>query len=298
MTVKYHISPTTGRPNKCYAEKKPCPLASADEHYGSKDEARQAYEGKMSSSTMPAAQKKASKGQSLEELRAAYDDVRRNYEGEDRRERIQAAERALEAVLPPVPTPPQLMAGIETPAGLRRTEGVEQQAWGNFEPRPQLVLESDDVRIEINFSSDASYMLADGHVSFNSSQGWRTFDRRGVDDSFYIDNPRKQYSDEDPTPAANEAIKDFLERKIPEARARIDGSEAVPGLNGRLASKAQKQELADKGSVQLYPSGFGTGYHFFTGATWANQPDVREASPEQKAFFGVKNLWVSTFDCD
>lgn len=44
MTVKYHISPTTGNPNRCYAEKRPCPLGGEAEHYGSKEDARAAYE--------------------------------------------------------------------------------------------------------------------------------------------------------------------------------------------------------------------------------------------------------------
>lgn len=40
--AKYHISPTTGRPNRCYAEKTACPLGGA--HYDSKEEARAGYE--------------------------------------------------------------------------------------------------------------------------------------------------------------------------------------------------------------------------------------------------------------
>lgn len=44
--VKYHISPATGRPNRCYAEKKPCPLGGQDDHYPDKATAREAYEKK------------------------------------------------------------------------------------------------------------------------------------------------------------------------------------------------------------------------------------------------------------
>lgn len=48
--AKYHISPTTGRPNKCTATKKPCPFGGEEAHYGSKDAARKAYENKQDGS--------------------------------------------------------------------------------------------------------------------------------------------------------------------------------------------------------------------------------------------------------
>lgn len=46
MSVKYHISPETGRPNICRATVKPCPLGGEGDHYPSKEEAREAYEKK------------------------------------------------------------------------------------------------------------------------------------------------------------------------------------------------------------------------------------------------------------
>ena len=295
---KYHISLTTGRPNKCYAEKRPCPIGGADEHYGSKEEAQQAYEARMSASTVAPAQKK---NRSAEDLIAEWKEVRKE-RTDEAWARARELEEELKVAMPAPPTPQEMMANITTPAGFTRTEGTwPGYVWGNQPPKnlPQLTLEGDGITIQINFGDDKEgYMLADGHVSFTSEQGTRTFDRRGVDDSFYIDNPRKQFSLEDPTRDTNATIQDFIDRKVPEARARIAGSEQVPGLNGRLATKAQKQQLLDKGTLDLYPSGFGTGYHFMTSAAWANQPGVREGSEEQKRFFGVKNLWVSTFDCD
>ena len=44
MADKYHISPSTGNPNKCSASVKPCPLGGENEHYPSKEAAREAYE--------------------------------------------------------------------------------------------------------------------------------------------------------------------------------------------------------------------------------------------------------------
>ena len=45
--VKYHISPASGRPNICRAKVK-CPIGGESDHYASKEEARAAYEKKMS----------------------------------------------------------------------------------------------------------------------------------------------------------------------------------------------------------------------------------------------------------
>lgn len=52
---KYHISPSTGRPNRCYASVKPCPIGGAEEHYTSKEAARAAYENKMQAKTLATA---------------------------------------------------------------------------------------------------------------------------------------------------------------------------------------------------------------------------------------------------
>lgn len=52
--MRYHISPDTGRPNRCTATKRACPVAG--EHYDSKEEARQAYEA--SRQAVPAGQRK------------------------------------------------------------------------------------------------------------------------------------------------------------------------------------------------------------------------------------------------
>lgn len=48
MADKFHINPETGNPNKCVAKPGNCRFGSDTNHYGSKDEARQAYEERMS----------------------------------------------------------------------------------------------------------------------------------------------------------------------------------------------------------------------------------------------------------
>lgn len=54
--AKYHISPTTGNPNRCYASKRPCPLGGEKDHYESKDDARAAYEERMRENSQNASQ--------------------------------------------------------------------------------------------------------------------------------------------------------------------------------------------------------------------------------------------------
>lgn len=49
MAEKYHISPSTGNPNRCYANTKPCPLGGAEDHYPSKEAARKGFEKKQDS---------------------------------------------------------------------------------------------------------------------------------------------------------------------------------------------------------------------------------------------------------
>jgi hypothetical protein len=46
---RYHISPTTGRPNQCSAKLRACPFGGEADHYTTKDAARSAYEKKMGS---------------------------------------------------------------------------------------------------------------------------------------------------------------------------------------------------------------------------------------------------------
>ena len=51
--AKYHINPATGRPNICGASAGKCPFGDKKHHYGSKAEARAAYEASMAEATLP-----------------------------------------------------------------------------------------------------------------------------------------------------------------------------------------------------------------------------------------------------
>ena len=66
MSTKYHISPSTGNPNKCYAHKKPCPVGGESEHYPTKEAAREAFEKKQEGRKNPLTSiKKVSDGSSI-----------------------------------------------------------------------------------------------------------------------------------------------------------------------------------------------------------------------------------------
>lgn len=58
MTTKYHISHQTGRPNKCYATKQPCPIGGENDHYATREEAQEAFEDIMKNAQLPESQTK------------------------------------------------------------------------------------------------------------------------------------------------------------------------------------------------------------------------------------------------
>jgi hypothetical protein len=75
--MKYHISPTTGNPNRCYANTKPCPIGGEGEHYSSKEEAREAFEasqgGSLSSVSRKGVEKEVKTPTDLQ-LRVAFNE--------------------------------------------------------------------------------------------------------------------------------------------------------------------------------------------------------------------------------
>jgi len=56
--AKFHIHPVTGEPGACRAKKGGCPFASDSEHYGSAEEAREAFEKTMSNHAVVSLEKK------------------------------------------------------------------------------------------------------------------------------------------------------------------------------------------------------------------------------------------------
>jgi hypothetical protein len=238
------------------------------DHFDSKEEARSSYEkGMKTSSTLPKS-KKTLKSKPTKKVS--------------------------------IPRASTIIKGIDTPEGFTKIEstapmqGHGAYAWGGHKV---LTLEGEGVKISIEFykADPEDFSLGSGHVTFSTSHGERTFDRRGVEDSFYVDNPGYKYSTSarDPIEETNKTIRDMIDRRIPEARLRADNSERVPGLSFTVTPE-RRDSLKKTGRLSLTPGGFGRGYTFTTKKnSWA-QP----ATEEQKKFFGVPALWVETTDHD
>lgn len=197
------------------------------------------------------------------------------------------------------PTARAIIKGIATPEGFTRTEEVVPADRG-YPAYRQLTLESEDVKIWITFGPDSdrheAWIFGSGHVEFDTSEGRRSFDRYGVEDSFYIDGPKSSTVDS-PADQANEAIRHALQERIPEVRARLARSVSVPGIPFMLTPEGKEQVasmLRERGTYSFMPSGFGTGYELSTRANgWGGR-----ATKATEEFFGVGPLWVSTFDAD
>ena len=130
----------------------------------------------------------------------------------------------------------------------------------------------------------------DGTVAFNRGDGWRSFDRVGVESSFYWDT------------TDDVSLEDTLAAQIARGVKARDDSRTrheVPGTTFQLTDERLaelKQQLADFGRCSLTPSGFGTGFTFSTARPRGAY--VTAGTEAQRAFFDVDALWVESFDCD
>jgi hypothetical protein len=157
---------------------------------------------------------------------------------------------------------------------------------------PSILLTDDEgTRITIDFfdAKNEWGCAADGSTSFMTEKGRRTFDRIGVESSFYL-------SGEDTPERAAGTIRDQW-RMIEAARARSKTSIPVPviGFSVQPETKAEiTKRLLAGSSYSFRPSGFGTGYTISTKRRWRGD----KFAPEVAAFFGVETIWYSEDDCD
>ena len=160
-----------------------------------------------------------------------------------------------------------------------------------------LTNEKDQIKIVVNYSvgKHVKWDLASGHTSFTKDGKEYTFDRRAVEDSFYISYERNDEID------LNKMVEKQIER-VHESRERTKnegGNVTVPGTSIEVTVKRKADlsaELKKRKSIQITPAGFGIGYSF----TLKRQ--YRYSSPAslaQKKFFDVDGqLFVDTLDCD
>jgi hypothetical protein len=135
-----------------------------------------------------------------------------------------------------------------------------------------------------------------GTTRFKIGEGWRSFDRTGVSDSFYwmdLNSKRKLAAD--------------LKEIVAEQLANVERSRAfhatalkVPMVGFSIAPatlEEHKKRLASHGLIRFTPSGFGTGYDVVTRKPKHNY-NVRRANAELETFYDRSPLWVVGFDCD
>ncbi len=211
--------------------------------------------------------------------------------------------------------------GIETPPGWSKTVGdgwhdgfsAERSSWSGQpwwrETRWALLTNEDDsIRIAVDVNNGPemhaprgqtpggrrkrarALISGSGHTAYKDESGtWRTFDRRGVDDSFYLG----AYGDND----VNLVVQKQIER-VASARERSKQMVQIPGFGFRIHQdqvEAVKKKLQSGGSHTFTPAGFGTGHRLSTKrtASWS-----KPLPPETAEFFGVRQLWDEHFDHD
>lgn len=197
---------------------------------------------------------------------------------------------------------------MATPEGFTRTDGKGHYihdgnyVWNDSEASKTYRYvtftkkEIPGIRITINYDTKPAgdYSMASGHVSFQdptNGNAWFCFDRRGIEDSFYIDKRDMDKLDV--------IIKEQLQR----IEGRLAMSKAtgpripVPGTEFAI-TQARKDEITASlrmhKLVALTPSGFGTGLTL----TVRPQGPWSRRQPELEKFFGVSSIYGTTFDHD
>ena len=215
---------------------------------------------------------------------------------------------------------------IQTPEGYEREEGkghmdmtgeVYGKGGGVYDPvftdeQHHVHLKSDDVEIIVNVSfaeekvHPKSTLPASveihGHTNYKSAQGWRTFSRRGIDDSFHIGH----YGINTYPSKINEVVQQEIQ-KAKEAIVRSANMVLVPGLPDGFTVNpndvpAISAKLKGGETHDFMPGGMGTGYtlsikplHPPMAGGFNPSP---KGPPELARFFGVSNIYVTQQDHD
>lgn len=148
-----------------------------------------------------------------------------------------------------------------------------------------------------------------GTTKFRVGDKWYSFDRAGVDDSFYWKHCWERELNEHKKPVDLAAvIREQLER-VKDRKAFHERAIDVPEIGFRI-DPAKKAGLIEKlrdpaGHITFTPSGFGTGYTIArfnhvtaNGTKIAGFARWRRVSNALEDFFGVGPLWIERFDCD
>lgn len=187
------------------------------------------------------------------------------------------------------------LAAIPTPDGFVKTDVVEEWSPKQKWPGVQFVGHDGKTTIKVIMHNvEDEYAPGTGHTDFVTSRGSFSFDRHGVDDSFYVN------AEDTPAKVFDELLNQI--RRVVESRERHLTSETVPFV-GYIVTPDRKVEIAAtlrSGGVHSFtPSGFGTGYRFSTNRRKVGTWDVKTAPEAFGKFFGVLTpVYYVTLDCD
>ena len=196
----------------------------------------------------------------------------------------------------------QFIENFNPPEGFTKEVTEYKQSWDGDRSIRQLILtnKKDEITIEIMFYANTSQYDIDrhgsfsyvGHTGFNTSKGWKTFDRTGVEDSFCGGEKVEEWEE----PLDKEIENQLAKIKASRERAAKTISLPVP-LSGWSRTPEEIEELKvrlrTKGAAQFYPSGFGTGYNISTKKT-----RFAKSAPALADFLEIPALYYETFDHD
>lgn len=186
-------------------------------------------------------------------------------------------------------SPQEYVDAVVAPDGF--TKKVSEETWGK-QVSILVSLKSEDVEVKWSFSKEqvrSDDTSVTGTTNYKAPDGkWYTFDRPGVDQSFYdwfMCEPMKYF--EEQVTKAKEAIE----------RQRLEPVVEVPGTKINVTEKRRKQIMADLKSgksARITPSGFGVGFDLSTkkSSQWS------KSVPAMATFFGVPKLYGDQLDCD
>jgi len=192
---------------------------------------------------------------------------------------------------------------IVTPEGFEREEripavGGEYELWNEYS-YPKLVIASDTVQVEFLVTFYQGKMEVTGTTNYKEGDGWYTFDRRGIENSFYMQEGLEGW--QDPESDIRKGGQAMLEAQIERAEKaiqRLTGMLTVPHFGHRI-SEEKRSEIAKKlkaGKSHMFtPGGFGTAWEVSTRQNrWAERVPVEVAK-----FFGVETqLYKLAHDYD
>jgi len=201
---------------------------------------------------------------------------------------------------------------IKTPEGYERScempEAGKKYGYHESFDVGNLSLKSESVEVIFRAGFYKNKLRITGTTNFKEGESWYTFDRRGIDDSFNMEQRSKKEIACDkkhgwyrPDTYTQNGGQKMLEQQIKRAEERIEemkGKLTVPHYGHRI-SKERKEEIRKKilGRGHTFaPSGMGIAYHVSTRRTsrWDS-----EVPAEVAKFFGInKKLYAQHQDWD